>query len=477
MKNRSPKIFSALKKMALDIIEEQNAVIKHFNNYITVIDTANELFNDYYSIKTPDSTSIPKLIKDVSRDEFLKLRFANNNSQVKIGENAEETIGTGGDNISYTNYGNGSITLRKDGRYQGSFYLNNKRYFVYGKSQTDTINLIRKKRKELKESLDNTNNDNVKIDKENINNKSDNKLNVNKNTILNDWFYFWIDNFKSKKVKKSTYIKDVENYERYIKNVIGKFKIGNISSIDIQNVINSVLAYSMKKKTMTLLKSIFEIAHQIGAIKINPMVMVVLPKQNEDDNPLEEKDKKILRYADELRLIDHLLHVKSQFTNSIIFMLYTGTRRGEMLGLTWKNVDFENMKITISQQYNIVTQSITSPKSKSAYRIIPILPPVFDVLRKMALCEHSPDDLIFLSSSKFVTQKLNKFTKRLNIDISVHSLRHTFASRLYACGLDQLVIRDMLGHESIDTTLNVYTHVLQTEDKFIIDKMKEWFTI
>lgn len=88
---------------------------------------------------------------------------------------------------------------------------------------------------------------------------------------------------------------------------------------------------------------------------------------------------------------------------------------------------------------------------------------------------HKENEIIF-QKEKRLTQMLVYYSTKLKIDVNPHMLRHTFASRCYAAGLDPKLIQKLLGHETIDTTLNTYTHVLTIDEKEIIITMKKYLT-
>ena len=303
---------------------------------------------------------------------------------------------------------------------------------------------------------------------------------INKGMTLNTWFNYWVETFKKQEVRESTYIQYIEIYNRYAAKSIGNKKVIDISASDIQSFINDIPAYSALKKTRQIFKDLFDLLHKQGYIKSNPMTLVVLPKRNKDDSPDGEDDNSksdILLYNDELALLKYLSvgskKKKNKYYYPVKFILYTGLRKGEMLGLRWKHIDFKNDTIKVIQQWNYNSKKISNVKSKAANRTIPLLKKAKEALLELSnLKIHTAEDFIFLNDCIGITQRLAHYTKVLDFQINAHLLRHTFASRCYAAGLDPIAIRDLLGHETVDTTLNVYTHTLTSEDKEIISQMR-----
>ena len=150
--------------------------------------------------------------------------------------------------------------------------------------------------------------------------------------------------------------------------------------------------------------------------------------------------------------------------------LYSGMRRGELLGLKWSNIDFGNKRIIVDHQGNYMLKCESTPKTSASYRVIPLLPQVEEVLKDMP------------HKSEFIFSQYHRFTSLLvywshmsGVHVTPHMLRHTFASRLYAIQLDPKRIQNVMGHESLAVTMDTYTHILNNTDKKILTQMKSYF--
>lgn len=432
-----------------------------------------------YNIATNDITSEQKTKKTSKQEqtsfnftnEFLKRRFENRPNDLneylkkhpEMLEKLTSTFEVKIDNLNYNqvkesddDMGKGSVSLRTDGRWQGRFYFQKKRYYVYAKTKTACWEAVRAKRKELTEQF-------APVES------------VSKTMLLNTWFDYWVNTFKAQTVKESTYLKYFEIYDRYVRESIGKQKVSTINSMKLQAFINEIPSYEAKKKLMYILNELFDLLHKENYVIKNAMTMVVLPKKQKDDQPIEaDKAVKILSYSNEKIILDKLEKAKATCYHAVKFILYSGLRRGEAIGLTWKNVDIKNEMITVKQQWSKETKRITSPKSSAGYRKIPLLEPAKEVLLELISLPHRDEDFVFPGIER-LTQMLVYFSDKINIDFNAHMLRHTFASRCYAAGVDPLKIRDLLGHETLDTTLNTYTHVVNPEDQEIVEYMRNFF--
>ena len=232
-------------------------------------------------------------------------------------------------------------------------------------------------------------------------------------------------------------------------------------------------AYSQQKKIMQIFKELFDVLHKEGYVKKNPMTLVVLPKKYADDAAEAPDKEKVLSYPDELIFLERIKKAKCFY--AVKFILYSGLRRGECLGIRWTDIDMDNNYINVAQQYNLDVDSITSPKTKAAYRKVPLLPEAKTVLQELFKKQLKPNDFIFNDLTR-LTKQVCDYARKTSIYVNPHILRHTFASRCYACGIDPKLIQKWLGHETLSTTLDTYTHVLENTDKPIVEKMKGFFT-
>jgi integrase len=358
----------------------------------------------------------------------------------------------------------GYLSFReKEKRWMGRFrQLDRKEKCVYAKTK-----------KECKEKLDLA----IKNYCISINNKDKEckDKTLTRYATLNEWFNYWLETFKKQEIKESTYTQYVETYNRYTNNTLGERKITDITSIIIQEHLNNIEAISGQKRIYQYLKELFNLLHQQNYIRVNPMNLVVLPKKDidkvQDD---EDESNEILLYKNEKILLEYLARGnKNKYWYPIKFGLYSGLRRGEILGLQWKHIDFENEIIKVRQQFNITSKKISSVKSKAAIRDVVILPQAREVLQELYTGQDI-EEFIFGDCLGF-TQRTSLLSRTLGFRVNPHMLRHTFASRTYYAGVDPKRIQQLLGHENIDVTLNTYTHVLEAEDKEIILEMKNFY--
>lgn len=174
----------------------------------------------------------------------------------------------------------------------------------------------------------------------------------------------------------------------------------------------------------------------------------------------------------------------------VFLLVMVGLRRGELLALRWKDIDFK--KNILKVRKNMVNGEkgsvIKSPKTEAGIRDISLGKDVVDVLR-IAKCKYDEDkeeygygfqDLGFVIRQKdgspykpdSMTQKWERFIKANDLPkIRLHDLRHSNATALIQAGVNPRVVQQRLGHSDVNITLNTYTHVLPEMDMEAAEKL------
>jgi len=217
----------------------------------------------------------------------------------------------------------------------------------------------------------------------------------------------------------------------------------------------------------------------------------ILPKR-------EKVEKKVLTSAEQARFIEA---AKKDITYGEIFILAlaTGLRIGEIVALTWNDIDFEKRQLTVNKTASYTRDrgvqglkysvTIGSPKTKSSNRVVPLLPEIVERLKA-----HRKLQEVFVGNTIWVFCHMNgrekgkvplpnsagramkQIAKEAGIEgISPHCLRHTFATRGLENGIELRVMQELLGHSNLSMTADLYTHVLP--DKKMDSMMKLQGTI
>ena len=254
--------------------------------------------------------------------------------------------------------------------------------------------------------------------------------------------------------------------EKHIIPAFGDYKCGLLKADAIYAFIEKKLKAGLSTRYVTdiivLLKSIYRYANLVYGIR-NCLEGLVMPKKTKTEIV-------ILRQTEQSSLMSYLSADLDLNALGIILSLHTGIRIGELCALQWKNIDLENRTITVNKtiqrirNYNGKHKTklvITEPKSQSSKRVIPI--PDFLV----AMLERFKDSAEkFVLSGKYspveprtVQYRFVSVLKKANLpSVHFHSLRHAFATNCVAVGFDVKTLSEILGHSSVEITLDRYVH-------------------
>lgn len=327
---------------------------------------------------------------------------------------------------------------------------------------------------------------------------SGNRIDIVKKVTLYDYLIDWLNTYKKISVKNTTYDGLEDAIEVRIKPYdIANVQLNNLSTQICQQYINDLVNSNKKyslatiTKTYNLLNNCLRHAEGVGDIPKNPMTFVNLPSEEN----VQTATKEVTFFTkEEVALIKKA--VKRQYSNGkpvyyygniLIFLLHTGMRIGECLGLKWKDIDFEKNTIridnTIAMVANRDTNSTkktmvtdTSPKTKKSARTIPMSKTAKKALIDFKIqitSEITPESYVVvtqtgqLSNARNIRRTLDSILKECNITpknenqtYGLHSLRHTFVSMLLAKGVDIKIISDLVGHEKVSTTYDIYAHLI-----------------
>lgn len=390
---------------------------------------------------------------------------------------------------------------------QGESQLNDKykrytyRYTQDGKQKTIyalTLEELREKEEQIKADL-----------KDGIDTQANNRI------TLNDVFEKYMQG--KTELKQSTRTNYMYMYNKYVREDFGTKKIGKIKYSDVKSFYNSLIKEKgFKPNSMeiinTILHPVFTLAVRDGYIRNNPTdgAMAEIKKSHNWEKPKRhaltiEEQTAFIDYVAKSPIYNHWLPI---FT----VLLGTGCRVGEIIGLTWNDIDFENGIISINhnliyrQQDNGACEfHITTPKTSAGTRIIPMLSEVRKALlqeRKKQMCNgfsnteidgytgfvftnrfdyvHNPMTLnraivrIYKAYNEEETERAKKEHRKpvLIRHFSVHNLRHTFCTRFCENETNLKVIQEIMGHSDISTTMNIYNEATESKKKESINALE-----
>ena len=279
--------------------------------------------------------------------------------------------------------------------------------------------------------------------------------------LVTEWLYVM-----SSRIKESTAANYTMKAEKHIIPTFGDIQCCLLKAKDIYAFIERKMKEGLSVRylsdIMVLFKSIFRYASREYRIR-NVLDGIILPKKNKPEIAVLDK-------AQQFRLDSYLEKNPSVATVGISISMYMGLRIGEVCALQWKDIDLEKRTLTVSKTIQRVQCKtglkhtkiiITEPKSESSKREIPIPDCIISLLRQF---QDNGDVYVVSGRKKPVEPRTMqyRFAKILhNADLPsfhYHSLRHLFATRCVELGFDVKTLSEILGHSSVEVTLNRYIH-------------------
>jgi len=262
-----------------------------------------------------------------------------------------------------------------------------------------------------------------------------------------EWVNTWQTTYKKPFIKDYTY-KELCRYTRYIKcSRLGELPLNQVKSGDIQRFLNSYPKSRKKELLSTYLRAIFEKAYNLEYIERNPAKGLTL-----------DKKIKSIRYSLNLEQQKALLKAvkDTNIEEIVLFYLLTGVRRNEALWVKFSDLDIKNGIVHID-----------GTKTANAVRDIPLTKKYIKRLQKF-------DDgraYIFNFNPDYVTKKIHKIFKQLEIPACLHCLRHTFSTNQMYLGTPDKFRQEWLGHATTQMTNEVYTHIDKSLTKRNIQRL------
>lgn len=250
--------------------------------------------------------------------------------------------------------------------------------------------------------------------------------------------------------------------------------INSLSKDGANEVNGKPLSPKTVRHVLSLVSDIFAYAVRMGIVRENPCVRVVLPK-------LVRKEKKIYTVEETVRLMELLRKEPVKYRAFFFLLIYSGCRRGELLGLEWRDVDFANCLISIRRTSCYTPDRGTytdTTKTEQSKRTLKLPQEVMDILCELRDFQLRQADIFgdkWVESGRLFTKEtgepqhpntsyhwLEKFCARNGLPFyGLHSFRHLFASLLVSNGVDIVTVSGVLGHSAVSTTSNIYCHMLE----------------
>ena len=324
-------------------------------------------------------------------------------------------------------------------------------------------------------------------------------------TTVDQWFDFWIENIVGD-LAPNTLRNYRERYSKNIQPVIGRMAIANVKPMHCKQVLirmDADYAGSTIRQAYIAMGTLFKAAKMNDLIARHPMDGVRFTK------PVRAVDDiKCLTTDEQQKFMEAAKRSHNYAQYALI--LETGLRTGEVIGLTWDAIDFQNRTLTVNKTLEYRHKQhfwcAGPPKTQQSYRTIPLTDRAYEILKEIkdkrpwqkespllsqtleyidrrtgAISRLVMRDLVFINwrtaepakNSSYDTH-LYKLCDEAGIEkFCMHALRHTYATRAIECGVQPKVLQKLLGHASIKTTMDRYVHVTAESLDYAIKQFQQ----
>ena len=310
----------------------------------------------------------------------------------------------------------------------------------------------------------------------------------------------WFESYAKNTLRSTTYERMLQLTHR-VYPAIGHLRIDKITARQLQSFVNSLAKEGANEKTgkplapktirhnLSFISDVFSYAVRMDLVSDNPCRKVTIPKG-------EVKEKQIYSQEEMAHLLTAIQGEPLKYKAFFFLIAYSGFRRSEMLGLEWKDIDFENNIITIKRTSNYTAERgiyTDTTKTKRSQRVLKISPYIMEILKDYKL--EQDEEALRLGDKWVETDRLfvkwngepmnnqtpygwlKEFCEKNDMPFyGIHSFRHFAASSLISAGLDVTTVSGALGHCNSGTTLNVYSHMFQNAQARVAQAMDGAFS-
>lgn len=323
---------------------------------------------------------------------------------------------------------------------------------------------------------------------------------------VSEWFWQWVKIYKEGIVKDNTVRNYKSRFKYNIEPAIGSMLITKVKKIHLQTILNDMYEEEYAYGTMVLaqitMHALFDGAIQSEILTKNPAKGLKCKQR-------DVKEARVLTKQEQEVFLEYSKN--TMYYNAYVLLLQTGLRPGELGGLKWEDIDFENRELhvnrTLLQDKSKGGFYFGSPKNKMSIRVVPLTDTAIRALKEQRIYQFKLrqrsnnwqkkkefDNLVFctingnpVGDSTFRRMMIRVITN-INIDRRAeaqinntayvefepahpHTLRHTFATRCIEDGVKPNVLQKILGHASITITMGLYVHETQEEKHCEIRKL------
>lgn len=304
-------------------------------------------------------------------------------------------------------------------------------------------------------------------------------------------YKIWLNEWLTHYIKPSSKQRTFEQYsgaaQIHILPNLGDFKLTDLTPFVLQKFITGLtengnkrtgkgLSPNFVKTILSIVRNSLKTAHLVGYLPEYSANKIKCPKPR-------EKQVECFSAWEQKKIEEAALSAKKDKYRGIILCLYTGLRIGELLALTWNDIDLEKSILSVTKTCHDGNENgkhlriIDTPKTENSRRQIPLSKMLVKMLKgikkksKCAFVIADGEKPVFIRSYQRTFELL---LKKLGLSHKgFHSLRHTFATRALECGMDVKSLSEILGHKNATITLNRYAHSLWEHKAEMMNKLSK----
>ncbi len=294
-----------------------------------------------------------------------------------------------------------------------------------------------------------------------------------------EWLEEWLELYVRASTKQGTFEKYRQQAEKYLLPMLGEYDLDALGAVELQKFSVAMsdrgLAANTVNGVINILQASLKKAAAVGLVKQSFSGVILRPRTRESKVTCFGKQE-------QRRIEQYILEQHSPHLFGIVLCLYSGLRIGELLALTWGDIDFMRGTLTVSGtcrdswKNGHYEKVFDTAKTQSSERVIPLPKQIVAHLREMK--RKTRDKFVVPGKTPYGTEvrtyqrTFTNLLGKLGIPHhGFHALRHTFATRALEVGMDVKTLAEILGHKDPMITLRRYAHSLLEHKSEMMNKV------
>lgn len=300
-----------------------------------------------------------------------------------------------------------------------------------------------------------------------------------------EWLSIWLDHYVKIGAKSRTYERYEQTVRNNIKSALGEWEMEALTPMRLQRYITELLTSGNRRtggglspntvrSIITILRNSLKMAKRMGYLSVYTADEIMPPR-------ITERRVECFTLPEQKKIEAAVVSSPKEKLLGILICLYTGLRIGELLALTWEDVDLVKGVLSVNKTCRDGAEDgrwvriVDTPKTESSKRLIPIPRAILPYLRAMK--KRAGDGCLIQYRGKPVRvrsyqRSFELLLNRLGIPHKCfHALRHTFATRALEVGMDVKTLSEILGHKNATVTLHRYAHSMWEHKKASMDRL------